>query len=324
MIYIPSNNEIEFDLSIKKSRYKIESRTPLDSNPFSNLETLTFKKIKHDYVLKTIHPLLKTEVFVHNLVDDDPITAAHLLHSKIDEKNKNYYVIMEKIKFQPIYLQPLSDSVNYFHSITEKLANFHLKNANIKFLKKLGIMEYGLPKYKEIINSLGKRIKNLSENVNHENFLDENLIEDFDKYIGSIYNLIEPVASTKQTLVHGDFDTGNILINDSDHKVYAIDFGLSHIDIPVIDIAHLLSATEMSINIRRDIFETYFSIAGKLFPSDMSLQDVRNAGRVMHMLFFLDWYVLTIENKIVPHNYFLEQIHNRVSLLTDLLKNTHD
>ena len=317
MIYIPTNEEIEVDL--KNINYKIATRKHLDSNPFSYLEIINFRGIEKEYVLKSVHPILKSEILIHNLVNKDPLTAAHLFTSKDDNEKGIHYFIMDKIEFEPLYLLSVRGSVHLYHKIAEKLANFHLKNSNVRKLKSLGLREYGMKKYNTIIGNLGERVRTLSESVNHEYFLKKEVVDKFTKYIESVNEMLDLVHNTKLTLVHGDFDTGNLIINKKDNDIYAIDYGLAHIDIPVIDIAHLLSATEMSINIRRDIFETYFAIAGNLFPATMSLQDVRNAGKVLHMLYFLDWYLLTTEMNIVAKNYFLEQIHNRVSLLTDLL-----
>lgn len=318
MIYHPSNEEIELDLSEINLNYKIESRTSLDSNPFSNLEIIKFKSVKKEYVLKSIHPILKTEVIIHTLVKDDSLNAAPVLHSKIDHKKQNYYILMDKIQFEPLYLIPPLESVKLYHSLAEKLANFHLKNNNTKFLKKLKINEYGYANYNAIISSLGNRVEKLAKTVADENLLGTTLVESLNSKLPSISTILEPVQSTKLTLVHGDFDTGNLIVKND--QIFAIDFGLAHIDMPVLDISHLLSATQMSIKIRRDIFETYFSIAGKLFPSSLSIQDVRNAGNVMHMLFFLNWYLTAIEENIVPYNYFAEQIHNRVKYITELFK----
>ncbi len=324
MIYVSTNQELESDLSAKGLHYKIAMRSSLDSTPFSNLEVIKFLDIKQEFVLKQIHPILKTEVLVHTLVNDDPLTAAPLLNSKIDNKKGNYYLLMEKIDLEPLYLLTMNKSIDLYHTIAEKLAYFHLKHNNVKLLKKLGLKEYGIPKYREIISNLGNRVENLSNLVNNESILNENLIKDFSTNIESIKQFFEPIEPTKLTLVHGDFDTGNLIVNRKDKGIYAIDYGLAHIDIPVIDIAHLLSATEMSISTRREIFETYFAIAGKLFPAHMSLQDVRNAGKIMHMLFFLDWYLTAIETNMVSEGFYMEQIHNRVNFLTGLLKNAHD
>ena len=86
MIYIPSNQEIEKNLKKRDLNYLIEFRKNLDSTPFSNLEILKFKGIGREYVLKSVISDLKSEIFIHNLANNDPITAAKLLSSEIDKK----------------------------------------------------------------------------------------------------------------------------------------------------------------------------------------------------------------------------------------------
>ena len=233
---------------------------------------------------------------------------------------------MEKIEFDHLFNLHLNSdiTINYYKTIADKLASFHLKYSNISNLKNHDIPIFGIPRYLEIIDKLGNRLKILSDTENHEYLLDKDLVKEFNNYIGSIKAYLDPFKETIMTLVHGDFDTGNIIVSRTDKDIYAIDYGLSHIDLPIIDIAHLLTATEMNINIRREIFEIYFEKTSKLFPSTMSLQDVRNAGRIMHLLFFLDWYLFAIEKKIVPPNFYFEQIHHRVTYLVELLKHPND
>ena len=326
IVYIPSNQEIEKNLKKRDLNYQIEFRKNLDSNPFSNLEIIKFVGISQQYVLKSVISDLKSEIKNHNIANNEPITAAKLLSSEIDKKFNKYYLIMEKIEFDHLFsLQLNSDiTINYYKTIADKLANFHLKYSNISNLKNHDIPIYGISRYFKIIDKLGNRLQILSDAENHEYLLDKELVKEFDNYIGSIKGFLNPFKETIMTLVHGDFDTGNIIVNKIDKDIYAIDYGLSHIDLPIIDIAHLLNATEMNINIRREIFEIYFEKTSKLFPSTMSLQDVRNAGRVMHLLFFLDWYLFAIEKKIVPPNFYFEQIHHRVTYLVELLKHPND
>jgi thiamine kinase-like enzyme len=321
MIRIPTNEELEHDLKDLTNNfdYKIKFRKLLDSNPFSILETIKFQHIEKEYVLKCLHPMMKNEIFVHRYANTKSINAAKLLNTSFDSIKPYHYILMEKIKFEPIYMFVGTESAKYFKTIAKKLADFHLESLNkVDEFKNYGLREYGISKYEKIIDNLGNRITKLSNTINHEYLLTTDLVDNFCNYIKDIRVLMDPVKNTKLTLVHGDFDTGNIIVNIDDSDVFAIDWGLAHIDVPVIDIAHMLSATEMSISTRRDIFEVYFNITNSLYPS-MSMQDVRNAGKMMHIVYFLDWYLYSIEKDLVEAKYFFEQIHNRVQLITDLL-----
>ena len=168
MIYFVSNEELEEKLAEKNYNYKIESRKPLDSTPFSYLETIKFIDIKKRYVLKSVHPILKSEIVVHNHVNNDPLTGSHLLFSHLDPN----YFLMEKIDFEPLYFFPVKTSSRYYHTLAKKLAFFHLKNLEfVDLLKEQGISEYGLKKYEKIIPSLGSRVEKISQKMNHEIYL---------------------------------------------------------------------------------------------------------------------------------------------------------
>ena len=326
MINVPSNSEIESLKPVLKKNLKIESRISLDSNPFATLETIKFQNLEKEYVLKSVVPILKTEVIVHEKINSYNINAAKILASDMNNLKIQYFILMEKIKFTPIYQIPPDEAIDYYFDIADKLGHFHLKNVkNVKEFRNKGIKIFGPEKYLHIIDGIGKRINKYSNNTKHEYLLTKELVEKFDYYIDTLRIMFKPFSKdSKFTLVHGDFDSGNLIINNENKNIFAIDWGLAHIDLPMIDMAHLLNATDLKIDIRREIFEKYYLIAEKLYPNDLSMQDVRNIGKVMHILYFIDWFMYATENNFVDELYFLEQIHNRVQLLTDLLTDPHD
>jgi len=56
-----------------------------------------------------------------------------------------------------------------------------------------------------------------------------------------------------RTLVHGDFDTGNVVMISED-RIAALDWGLAHCNVPLIDVAHMVgrfdAATSRSMAVR--------------------------------------------------------------------------
>ena len=228
---------------------------------------------------------------------------------------------MDKIEnLTPMYLVSNEDAKSYYLTIAERLAEFHLASKkHIKTLKNLGVAVHGTEWYQKKITVITEKIKLLSLKTNHEYLLPMHLAEDFAASIHSINKMLIPFKKTNLILVHGDFDVGNLFLKE-DNKICAIDWGMGHIDNPMIDIAHLVNSLgDFDIGTKRDIFSAYFSKARQLFPKNMEMHFIRVVGTLMHILYFLNFQLYAIDN-LVEADYYFEQIHTRVKHLVDMLK----
>lgn len=327
MVRLPTNEEIESHLKDSKEtkNLSLKSRESFDKNPFAHLETIYFNERKNPYILKSVVPFQKSEIYIHQQVNDFDLNGAHLIYGHTEDSNLNY-LIMEKIEdIKPIYLISNNDAESYYCQVAEYLADFHLKSKSTKFTKKLiklGVPIHGTKWYQDYAVTISDNVKTLSKEINHEYFLPIALVNNLQDSIHSIQKMFEPFKKAKLTLVHGDFDIGNLFLKDSDTKIFAIDYGMSHIDNPMIDIAHLVNSLgDYDIGIRRNIFSAYFTKARKLYPKDISMHETRIVGTLMHILYFLNFQINAINNWVdKEYSLFLvEQVHNRVKHLVDLL-----
>jgi len=111
-----------------------------------------------------------------------------------------------------------------------------------------------------------------------------------DRVSQQIVALAVQVERLPRTLVHGDFDPGNVVMISED-QIAALDWGLAHCNVPLIDVAHMVgrfdAATSRSMAVR------YFEALDlPVFPL-RSKEDVLKfvvLGDYLHQVFFLWWH----------------------------------
>ncbi len=111
--------------------------------------------------------------------------------------------------------------------------------------------------------------------------------------------LAEIVSRIPLTVVHGDFDPGNIIFTRGRWR--AIDWGLSHWNIPFVDLAHMLN--HLAKENRSALIRRYFNTASDFgidMPDDVEPLELANLGNSVHEAFFTWWHSLCISELGVP------------------------
>ena len=163
----------------------------------------------------------------------------------------------------------------------------------------------------------------LSKEIKNELYLTQDIIDKFLQKSEVLKKALSRIKDLKRTLVHGDFDIGNIFIksaNNGDMQIIAIDWGLSHIDLPIIDMANFLNSL---VNITPDdcnfILESYLEVTKKKFPKNYSLSDFQTLGMILHRMFFIDFQLNTLETTSNSVDEYYEQIHNALNSLITMV-----
>jgi len=327
MVRLPTNAELKDHLKNQGqiTLLNAKSRKTIDKNPFAVLESISFaEQPEKFYILKSVLPMLKHEIHIHRYANQFQLNGARLVYGFTSTSGLNTdlnFILMEKIEnLTPMYLVSNEEAKDHYLTIAERLAEFHLTSKKqIKSLKNLGVTVHGIKWYQNIIAVITKKVKKLSLKMNHEYLLPLHLAEEFDASIHTINKMLIPFKKSNLILVHGDFDIGNLFLKEN-NNICAIDWGMGHIDNPMIDIAHLVNSLgDFDIGAKRDIFSAYFTIARKLYPKNMEMHFIRVVGTLMHILFFLNFQLYAIDN-LVEANYYFEQIHTRVKHLVSILK----
>ncbi|MFX0142292.1 MAG: phosphotransferase [Candidatus Hodarchaeota archaeon] len=323
MIKTPSNEKLNILLkSLKKSNeFTVKSRRILDQNPFAILEVIDFLQIPNkSYILKSMVPILKNEIVVHQYTSDYKINGAQYIYGH--SENSLHFILMEKIDdLVPIFFIDPEEAKSYFFRITRNLAKFHLESSHdVQILKNSGIPELGHQFYVSILNKIKKGVRRFADSMKHPYYLTPDLVSEFESKMKKIYQILGTYSKGKLSLIHGDFDFGNFFVKNI-NEICVLDWGMGRIDVPIIDIANLINSLEdYGVDYQTSIFKTYYENSKPLIHEKLNLADIRLYGTLVHLLYFLNFQLNLIESFIDPM-YYIDQIHREVQQIIDLVSN---
>lgn len=325
---IPASNDIILRVynqfsPVKAS--KITKREVYDYSLYSMLEFITFDTSQKKYVLKTLKESVKQEIAIHRFVTNFAINGSKFVAGYTSDFLNLHFIIMEYIEdIQPVYNFDDRDLIDCYAELATNLGILHVEsNRFIRKLKKeFLVSEFNFDFYQSLIDKFTEKLPMLSAEIKNDLYLTPEIIEHFLQNKELIKNSLVKVKDLHKTLVHGDFDIGNIFIkpkNGDELQIFAIDWGLSHIDLPIVDVANLLNSLNiLSGDNRNFILESYMRVAQKKFPRNCDLNNFQNLGMMLHRLFFIEFQLNTLERSNSSVEEYYEQIHNALVSLIDL------
>ena len=328
---IPASDEfvIKTFNSFKNDKVKeLTKREFYDTSLYSMLEFISFDNHSEKFVLKSLKRTLKHEIPIHHFVNNYSINGANILASFSSDFYNLHFIIMEYINdLEPVYNYDDADLVDHYSELAKHLAFLHVNSSrNLKQLKD-EVIEFSYLYYLDLLAKFAEKLPMLSKKINHELYLTEDIIDQFLNSLGNIRNVILKTNQLRRTLVHGDFDVGNIFFKPMQmgnsqnikRQITAIDWGLSHIDFPIVDLANLLNSLKMiSESDRNYILESYLKIGRKKFPKNFALENFETIGMILHHLFFIDFQLNTLETSSNNIEEYYEQIHRALESLIEL------
>ncbi|MFW9997596.1 MAG: phosphotransferase [Candidatus Odinarchaeota archaeon] len=335
LVKIPGDNQLISDLeNIGHVDIRHLARRTMDSSPFTTVEEITFtSQFNKNYsiICKSLLPgLFKDEVIIHRAVSDLPINGPAFYHGTCDGPNDLCYILMENIKFN--FLYNYLDYI-YLKEVIQMLINYQNTYFSSKQLRSLPLKRHGFDWYsdKRHTNDCLAVVQNLVEN---KVILDENLVpvsmDEYGDFENNYYRLIgmmkDLVANLPKNccnelvLVHGDFDSGNIIVFDN-NEVAVIDWGMAHLDTPILDISHLFSSLQglLPVDQYRALVNHYFRSTAYFWGSTPDRWNVIRVGQIMHHLYYLHHQTKCIKNGWVEPDYFSERIYRKFSYFKSLL-----
>ena len=326
---IPASNDFLVKIFNQYSTGKVKEITKrelYDYSLYSMLEFIAFDNIDEIYVLKTLKRPVKHEIEIHKFVNNFAINGAHFIAGYSSDFLNLHFIIMEYIKdISPVYNYDDKELVEFYAELAKNLGLLHVNSKKyIQSLKKNNIIEFSLKYYDDLLDKFAEKLPMLSAEIKNDLYLTPDIIEQFLQKKELIKKKLLRIQNLRRTLVHGDFDVGNIFlrpINNNEKKIMAIDWGLSHIDLPIVDMANLLNSLKiLSSDDRNYILESYLKIAQKEFPKNYSLNNFQDLGMMLHRLFFIEFQLNTLETSSNSVDEYYEQIHNALVSLTDLVE----
>ncbi|MHA1449715.1 MAG: phosphotransferase [Candidatus Hodarchaeales archaeon] len=303
------------------------SRKNLDSSPFTRVEIIQVETPvkKTELICKSLLPeLFRDEVSIHRAVNKCAMNGPEFYYGVCD--SISCYIIMEKVDFK--FLYNFLD-FNTLKEVVKMLTDFQNDCYNSNILN-LPLKRHGIEWYTEDrrIDSITSTIEKM---VEKEQIKDENLEPistiRFDTFKNSLYKLVElikeiPKPKCDQILVHGDFDSGNIIIFDNhDQDIAVIDWGMGHFDNPILDISHLFSSLQglLPVDQTRELINYYFKSTSKFWHKNIDRFSLIRSGQIMHHLYYLMFQTKAIKNNWVEPTYYSETIYRKFRFFHNLI-----
>ena len=332
---IPKNDEIVviFQKIIGSDDIRINKRELIDKNQFSCIEKITCND-SSVFVIKTISNLMKSEIKVHQYVNSLRINAAYFFYGKSNVSRNNLnsknvdagtnFIIMEFVE-NYFHLYNILEDELYFEAV-RLLGEMHLLSMQkIDYLKnQIQIPTYDVKWYLENVDRIVFEIARLSIHYQHPEYLPKDLISKLQRSVSKIKYFLNEISEIPNTLVHGDFDSGNIIFFQRGKQagnVKVLDWGHGHIGPPVIDIAHLFNSLGYFDYERKImLLAEYLKTCRPLYSKNVEFSLLIIGGTIIHYLYHLNFKLKAIKENYVQPEFFVEQIHKRVLMLTKILE----
>lgn len=331
---IPKNEDIGiiFKKIIGLNDIKITKRELIDKNQFSCIEKITCSD-SSEFVIKSISNLMKSEIKVHQYVNNLRINAPYFYYGKSSVstgkslmnnagKGANY-IIMEYLENYYHLYNILEDEL-YFEAV-RLLGEMHLQSMQkIDYLKEqIQIPTYDVKWYLDNVDRIIFEISRLSIHNQNPDYLPKDLISTLQRLSSKMKEYLNEIIDIPNTLVHGDFDSGNLIFfhrGKYTGNVKVIDWGHGHIGPPVIDIAHLFNSLGYFDYERKImLIAEYLKTCRPLYSKNVEFSLLIIGGTIIHYLYHLNFKLKAINENYVQPVFFIEQIHKRVSMLTKIL-----
>ena len=276
---------------------------------------------------------MKSEIKVHQYVNGLRINAPYFFYGKTSvssgrsnikdgDKGANY-IIMEFVE-NYLHLYNILEDELYFEAV-RLLGEMHLLSMQkMDYLKdQIQIPTYDVKWYLDHVDRIIFEISRLSIHYPHPEYLPKELISTLQRSVTKIKYYLNEIIDIPNTLVHGDFDSGNIIFfQKGKHigSVKVLDWGHGHIGPPVIDIAHLFNSLGYFDYERKImLLAEYLKTCRPLFSKNVEFSLLIIGGTIIHYLYHLNFKLKALAENYVQPEFFIEQIHKRVTMLTKIL-----
>ena len=269
---------------------------------------------------------MKSEIKVHQYVNNLRINAPYFYYGKSGVGAKTQalnFIIMEYLE-NYLHLYNILEDELYYDAV-RSLGEMHLLSMQkIDHLRdKIKIPVYDVNWYLENVDRIIFEISRLSINHPHPEYLPKELISKLQRSGPKIKEYLNSLIEIPNTLVHGDFDSGNIIFF---HKgklignVKVLDWGHGHIGPPVIDIAHLFNSLGYFDYDRKImLIAEYLKTCRPLYSNNVEFSLLIIGGTIIHYLYHLNFKLKALSENYVQTDFFIEQIHRRVVTLATIL-----
>ena len=258
-------------------------------------------------ILKTTLPALRREPLVHRLASPFPICAAQVIASSDPNAlEADPWMLIEEVEDR------IGDRAFTTQQVTQALVE-------MARLHRYYVLESSALNEDAILRCDRAWLESLAESL-PESFqiLDQrygfNISQEVQRrFRDRLADLSGKLDGYALTLVHGDFDQGNLVLLDGG-RVAALDWGLAHVNIPLVDLAHMVGSFDVAT--KRSLSSTYLDVLNlpDRFPmrSEETVLQFVELGDLVHKTFFIWWHSTLVANGWGKPERYLGAIRERI------------
>ena len=278
---------------------EVTHRETLRRTNLSVVERLRVPEFRDPYlILKTSVPELAHEAGVHRIASNFEINAAAIVVNGVTDGWP--WLVIEDFGSRAPGVEPTPDEVG---DALERLAEFHAKS--MATVKSRSIAPDRTPGF---LASHQSQLIELVENAFRSKDLTPPPLQRLRPALTLISNSL---ANMPPCIVHGDFDPGNLVFTRDRWRAY--DWGLSHWNIPLVDVAHM--TMRFAEETRDQLIERYFRSARRHnLTLDQTLDPVElvKTTDLAHKAFFVWWHSYCVANLDSDASMLLPVIAQRI------------
>lgn len=290
----PTDEQLE-----SEAGFAVATRATIHRGHLSLVERLRVRRSGTDTtaVLKTVCPALSHERHVHAAVQDYAICAPVLLAAHDANDDHDAWLLLSDVDEVP------------FDDLTPDQAAEALVELAAVHRAYLGVPNLaGVPRRDP--SWLAEHAEETAERLLHLRRwqglqVDEELVHGYPCRL----RVLAEQHGLQLALVHGDFDPGNLVLLPSG-KFAALDWGLGHLNTPLVDFAHM--AERFSTTEQSRLASDFADAAGLSGRTSKQLLEI---GLLAHRAFFVWWHSLITSEGWAPLEGFQQAITQRVGLI---------
>ena len=290
----PTDAEVE-----QATHLALMHRTCHRSSPLSTVEKAVAGREDGSLVkviLKTMRSLLSHESVVYDLLDGFAIRAAELLGRGRTHRGVPW-ILLTDVGDDDISDTDESAILTALEHLAEVHRHYMGEPARLQ-----DVPRWGTPWLVSQVDWLCDTLPRYA--AYGGSGLTDDLLAEYRQRLIEIDEVTKPFAVT---LVHGDFDPGN-LIRLPGGGVAALDWGLSHVNTPWVGMAHMVERFEDPVRSR--LVDRYLEVGVE--SPNISGDTAATLGGLVHRAFFVWWHTRVIESGWTSPESYLDAISERV------------
>ncbi|MBA3532546.1 MAG: phosphotransferase [Ardenticatenales bacterium] len=281
-------------------RGRLGPRTILANSLFSIIERVTLRSsiASRTFIIKSSSLPMQNEGAALYWVGQHIVSAAHLLAAESHERGE--WILMTDAHHSPIdpaneqQVSEMAQRIGLFHSLTlgYPFPTLHPYDAGHWGSQQAGLFE---------------RLERLNLIPKGDPDFQRALVRTFD----TLMEMLEQLTPEHFAMVHGDLDVNNLVVTDMGTQ--ALDWGLARVDVPMVDLAHLLASARLNRAAKERVATIYFDTLEGEWPFDRDT--LRRLGSLLYHLYFVEWHSRAIVQGLVSETLFYQDIVTRLHSL---------